>query len=90
MLNTKFCFADCRVRGKIFRGLASQKLAALEGDILELGSYNNTAQLGKCPILFSLKNHSTLLHNEGGCIFKDDLGFNSNLIERYNWYVYEK
>ena len=30
-----------------------------------MGSYNNLAQLGKCPI-FSLKNHSTLLCILGG------------------------
>ena len=49
------------LQAKCYEALRSKKKSTLTGDILELGSYNNLAQLGKCLIFF-FKNHSTLLH----------------------------
>ena len=48
--NVFFLCAGFRVKMKIFGGLAPQKLATLKGDIFELSSYIDMAQLGKCPI----------------------------------------
>ena len=45
--------ADFRATGKVFWGLVPQKKTTLKGDILELESYNNLANLASAQF-FSL------------------------------------